>query len=145
MSMTRTARIAFVTGANKGIGFEVTRQLAREGFRVFLGARKEEAGQAAAEKLNGEGRKLDHREVTFLQIDIANPESIQQAANEFRKQSERLDVLVNNAGIALRPITKFSRSRLTPSRPPCAPTPSALSSFPKPSFLSLGKATRRGL
>lgn len=100
--MARTARIALVTGANKGIGFEVTRQLAREGFRVFLGARNEEAGRAAAEKLSHEGRKLDHGEVTFLQIDIANPESIEQAANEFGKQSDRLDVLINNAGIALR-------------------------------------------
>ncbi|HEY3602638.1 MAG TPA: SDR family NAD(P)-dependent oxidoreductase, partial [Chthoniobacterales bacterium] len=99
--MARTARIALVTGANKGIGFEVTRQLAREGFRVFLGARNEEAGRAAAEKLSHEGRKLDHGEVTFLQIDIANPESIEQAANEFGKQCDRLDVLVNNAGIAL--------------------------------------------
>ena len=50
----REKRVALVTGANKGIGFEVARQLARKGFHVFIGARDPEAGKAAAEKLNKE-------------------------------------------------------------------------------------------
>jgi NAD(P)-dependent dehydrogenase (short-subunit alcohol dehydrogenase family) len=91
----RNQKTALVTGANKGIGFEVARQLARQGFRVFLGARNEKAGRAAAEKLREEG------EVIFLTIDISNPDSIRAAAEEFTKQSDRLDVLVNNAGILL--------------------------------------------
>ena len=99
--MTRTARVALVTGANKGIGFEVARQLAREGFRVFLGARDQAAGKAAAEKLNQEARKAGDEEVNFLRIDIAKPESIKRAAEEFSKQNDRLDALVNNAGILL--------------------------------------------
>ena len=106
--MARTQRIALVTGANKGIGFEVVRQLRREGFHVFLGARDEKAGQAAAEKLNKErdnaGSDLvtGHRSlVTFLKIDISDPGSIRAAAEEFGKQSDRLDALVNNAGILL--------------------------------------------
>jgi NAD(P)-dependent dehydrogenase (short-subunit alcohol dehydrogenase family) len=97
--MRRNQRTAFVTGANKGIGFEVVRQLARERFRVFLGARNEEAGKAAAEKLDQEGKKQGN--VSFLEIDISNPESIKRAAEEFARQSDHLDALVNNAGMLL--------------------------------------------
>jgi NAD(P)-dependent dehydrogenase (short-subunit alcohol dehydrogenase family) len=99
--MQRNQKIAFVTGANKGIGFEVARQLAREGFRVFLGARDQEAGKAAADRLNQETRKAGDEEINFLQIDIAKPEIIRRAAEEFARQSDRLDALVNNAGILL--------------------------------------------
>src|SRR5919202_3076270 len=96
----REKRIALVTGANKGIGFEVVRQLAREGFRVFLSGRNESAGQAAAEKLNHEAEKENYGKrsrrvaVTFSKIDISKPESIRRAAEEFSQQSDRLDVLV---------------------------------------------------
>ncbi|HEV2803495.1 MAG TPA: SDR family oxidoreductase [Chthoniobacterales bacterium] len=91
----RKQKTALVTGANKGIGFEVTRELARMGFRVFLGARNVEAGRAAAGKLG------DESEVKFLEIDISNADSIRRAAEELGRQTERLDVLVNNAGILL--------------------------------------------
>src|SRR5207248_746562 len=93
--MTKEKRIAFVTGANKGIGFEVARDLARKGFHVFLGARDKKAGRAAEEKLRKDGQ------VTFLKIDISEPESIRRAAEEFSRRSDRLDALVNNAGILL--------------------------------------------
>ena len=105
--MTREKRIALVTGANKGIGFEVVRQLAREGFRVFLGARNEKAGEEAAEKLDSEAKQEARAEgrtgvsVTFVKIDISEPESIRRASEEFPRQSDRLDSLVNNAGILL--------------------------------------------
>ncbi|MEY2510159.1 MAG: hypothetical protein QOE26_922 [Verrucomicrobiota bacterium] len=91
----RNQKTVLVTGANKGIGFEVARQLARQGFRVFLGARNEKAGGAAAEKLREEGN------VIFLKIDISDANSIRGAAEELSRQSDRLDVLVNNAGILL--------------------------------------------
>src|SRR5207237_8171873 len=103
----REKRIALVTGANKGIGFEVVRQLAREGFRVFLGARNEKAGEEAAEKLDREAKREALAEgrtgvgVTFVKIDISEPESIRRAAEEFSRRSDRLDALVNNAGIVL--------------------------------------------
>ncbi len=99
--MKMQQRIALVTGANKGIGFEVARQLARERFRVILGARNEEAGRAAAEKLNREGQKEEYGEITFLKIDVSKPDSIRRAAEEFSRSTDRLDVLVNNAGILL--------------------------------------------
>ena len=79
----------------------MARQLAREGFRVFLGARDQEAGKAAAEKLNPEARKAGNEEVSFLRIDISKPDSIKRAAEEFAKESDRLDALINNAGILL--------------------------------------------
>src|SRR5436190_21247983 len=93
--MTKNERIALVTGANKGIGFEVVRQLLRKSFHVFLGARNEAAGRAATEKLQNEG------EVTFLHLDVADPTSIAQAVELFSKQRNRLDTLVNNAGVLL--------------------------------------------
>jgi NAD(P)-dependent dehydrogenase (short-subunit alcohol dehydrogenase family) len=99
--MTRAERIALVTGANKGIGFEVARQLVRKGFHVFLGARNEKAGQAAANKLRSEGVKEDYGEITFLKIDVSKPDSIRHAAEEFSKATDHLDTLVNNAGILL--------------------------------------------
>jgi len=89
----RNQKTALVTGANKGIGFEVTRELARMGLRVFLGARNIEAGRAAAEKLQPDG------EVAFLEIDVSDGDSIRRAADELTRQTDRLDVLVNNAGV----------------------------------------------
>ena len=91
----RNQKTALVTGANKGIGFEVVRELARMDFRVFLGARNAKAGRAAAEKLREAG------DVIFLEIDVSDSGSIETAAEEFSRQSDRLDVLINNAGILL--------------------------------------------
>jgi NAD(P)-dependent dehydrogenase (short-subunit alcohol dehydrogenase family) len=89
-------RVAVVTGANKGIGFEIARQLAREGIIVYLGARDEARGRAAAEKLRAEG--LDARP---LRLDVTDDRSVAAAASALEKDAGRLDVLVNNAGVAL--------------------------------------------
>ena len=91
----KNQRTALVTGANKGIGFEVVRELARLGLRVFLGARDVKAGRAAVEKLGAGG------DVVFVELDITKPAGIRRAAEEVARQSDRLDVLINNAGILL--------------------------------------------
>jgi len=85
---------ALITGANKGIGREVARQLAAKGFYVFVGARNAKAGRKAAEEIANRAGK-----VTFLEIDVADNDSVTNAAREFAKVEDHLDVLVNNAGI----------------------------------------------
>src|SRR5205823_7770842 len=87
-------KTALVTGANKGIGREVARQLAAKGFYVFVGARNAKAGRKAAEEIANRAGK-----VTFLEIDVADNDSVTSAAREFAKVEDHLDVLVNNAGI----------------------------------------------
>jgi NAD(P)-dependent dehydrogenase (short-subunit alcohol dehydrogenase family) len=87
---------ALVTGANKGIGYEVARQLTGKGFQVFVGARNRDAGQKAVAKIAEEGGKA-----IFLEIDVTDNPSVTVAAREFAKTADHLDVLVNNAGIIL--------------------------------------------
>jgi NAD(P)-dependent dehydrogenase (short-subunit alcohol dehydrogenase family) len=87
-------KTVLITGANKGIGFEVARQLAAKGFHVFIGARNREAGRKAAVEIAKDGGKA-----TLLEIDVADNASVTAAAREFSKIADHLDVLVNNAGI----------------------------------------------
>lgn len=85
--------IALVTDANRGIGFEVCRQLARGGMKVFLGARDPKKDEPAEQELSGEG--LD---VVPRPVDVSEDESVGRLANEL-EEFGKLDVLVNNAGI----------------------------------------------
>ena len=88
--------IALVTGANKGIGREISRQLAAKQILVLLGARDRERGEKAAADLRAE--KLN---VEFLQVDVSSQLSVGDAAAGIERRYGRLDILVNNAGIAL--------------------------------------------
>ena len=89
-------KIALVTGANRGIGFEICRQLAKKGINVILTSRNEEKGKEACKKLEKEGIKVDYH-----QLDVTNPKSIKKIKEYVEKNYGRLDILVNNAGILL--------------------------------------------
>ncbi|WP_432510151.1 SDR family oxidoreductase [Kineococcus sp. SYSU DK001] len=88
---TRT-QTALVTGANKGIGLEIARQLARAGLTVWLGSRDRERGDAAARELSALG------DVRALSLDVTDEDSLTAAAARVEEESGVLDVLVNNAG-----------------------------------------------
>lgn len=90
------SKSAVVTGANKGIGREIARRLATMGFKVWLGARDAERGMAAAQALRAEG--LD---VQWLELDVTQDESVAAAAKAVSAESPGVDVLVNNAGVAI--------------------------------------------
>ncbi len=85
-------RVALVSGGNRGIGREICRQLAAKGYTVVLGARDEEKGRRAAEDLDGD--------VHARQLDVTDDESVRRLADSIEEEFGRLDVLVNNAGIA---------------------------------------------
>lgn len=90
--------IALITGANKGIGFETARRLAAGGATVLLGARDDDRGRAAEERLRGEGA-----DARFVQLDVTDADSVRAAAKWVEAEFGRLDVLINNVGIARAP------------------------------------------
>lgn len=92
--MAQLKRVALVTGANKGIGFEIARQLGKVGFTVFVGARDAALGENAAAKL-----KSEDIDAKFVLVDLNRSETFAQAASAIQAASGQLDVLVNNAGI----------------------------------------------
>ena len=87
-------RIALVTGANRGIGFEIARQLGKEGNRILIGARDRDRGQTAVANRRSEGFAA-----RYVQIDLTELATIAGATADIESQEGRLDILINNAGI----------------------------------------------
>src|SRR5262245_49873052 len=95
-------RVALVTGANKGIGHAIASELARRGLTVLVGARDAARGEAAVKRLAGDARAIT--------LDVTRADSIAAAAARIRSELGRLDILVNNAAIAV--FAKPSTARL---------------------------------
>lgn len=93
-------KIALITGANKGLGFETARQLGGQNIRVLVGARDETRGQEAAEKLRAEGFAAE-----FVLLDVVDEKTHRAAAKFIEENYGKLDILINNAGIVLETLT----------------------------------------
>ena len=96
--MTTGKRIALVTGGNKGIGLEISRNLSSAGCTVLLGARNVERGQQAVRQLEQAGLG----DVHLIEIDVTRQDTVTAAAQQIERRYGRLDILMNNAGVNLR-------------------------------------------
>src|ERR1035438_942242 len=106
--MANAKKIALITGANRGLGFEMARQLGKQGVIVILAARDRQKGEEAAAKLRNEG--LD---VQFLKLDVTDKKDHAGAADFLDKQFGHLDILINNAGISAEPLGSGKPSTTT--------------------------------
>ena len=106
--MADTARIALVTGGNRGIGLEICRQLAAQGLAVVLTAREATKGKAAARALQDDGLRAE-----FHRLDVTSCRSIRACVAAVAERRGRIDVLVNNAGVMIDPRgSRFLDSKL---------------------------------
>jgi NAD(P)-dependent dehydrogenase (short-subunit alcohol dehydrogenase family) len=95
--MAAQDKVAFITGANKGIGLETARGLGAQGIVVVLGSRDEAKGRAGADTLRREGIE----KVEVVRFDVTNPEDHRAIARHIERRYGKLDILVNNAGVFL--------------------------------------------
>ncbi len=108
--MDQNKRVALITGANKGIGFETARQLGKLGITVLVGARNAEKSESAATKLRDEG--IDARP---LKLDVTSTQDRDAAVKFIEKNFGKLDILVNNAAIATEGWGSNETSSLSPA------------------------------
>lgn len=87
-------KVALVTGANKGLGYQTAKELGQNGIKVLVGARNEERGNNAVSQLKNEGIDAE-----FVQLDVASADSIKDAVKTISENYDQLDILVNNAGM----------------------------------------------
>lgn len=88
-------KTVLITGANKSIGFEIARQMAKKGYHVFLGSRDKQRGEAAVAQLKAEGLTA----VTQVEIDVTSKASVHKAMQQVAQAVSSLDALINNAGV----------------------------------------------
>ncbi|XP_062090282.1 (+)-neomenthol dehydrogenase-like isoform X2 [Humulus lupulus] len=112
-SFLSTKRYAVVTGGNKGIGIEICRQLASNGIKVVLTARDEKRGLEAVEKLIKESNFTREDHVVFHRLDVVDPDSIASLADFIKTQFGKLDILINNAGIAGGTLDSYGYAQAT--------------------------------
>ncbi len=101
--MKTNNKTAFITGANRGLGFETARELGEQGIHVVLGARDLASGEAAARLLQEKGIPA-----AAIRFDVLKPEDHQAAFAYFEQHHGRLDILVNNAGFLYKPESAFN-------------------------------------
>lgn len=89
-------KTALITGANQGLGFETAKQLTELGYYVYIGCRNKSKGNSAIEKL----KELGFSNVELIEIDVTNINSIKLARKTLETKIQKLDLLINNAGIA---------------------------------------------
>ena len=106
--MANEKKVALITGANKGLGYEMAKQLAQAGVTVVLAARDAAKGESAAAKLKSEG--LD---VRALKLEVTNEKDQADAASVSGKELRQIDILINNAGISADGLAGTSVSATT--------------------------------
>ncbi|MFS0513592.1 SDR family oxidoreductase [Nostoc sp. UIC 10607] len=111
MSEDLKGKVALITGANKGIGYEIARQLGSRGATVLVGARDIKRGEEAANKL-----RLNEIDARTIQLDVTDQKTIDSAAKEIETEFGKLDILVNNAGIISDGDAYGGKLRLPPSQ-----------------------------
>jgi len=98
-----TGKVAIVTGANSGIGFETAKALAEKGAKVILACRNLDKANLAAKEIRSMVRKA---KLEIIQLDLADLASVRKFADTFKSKYGSLDLLINNAGIMIPPLTK---------------------------------------
>ena len=107
--MSGGKRVALVTGGNKGIGFEIAKRLAGDGFTTMLGSRDAARGEAAVSSLHEQGLE----DVSYVRVDLTDEASWLECAEAILSKHGRLDVLCNNAAICFNDPTLYGKVRHT--------------------------------
>ncbi|OCK72834.1 short-chain dehydrogenase [Lepidopterella palustris CBS 459.81] len=101
-----TGKVALVTGGNAGIGYSTVEQLAAHGAKVYMAARSEAKASEAIAKIRSAHPEIKDGAITWVQLDLSSPASVVAAAEKVKGLEERLDILINNAGLGPSPFKR---------------------------------------